>query len=551
MNSFAPLQGVKKILHLNPNAMTRLFHAYPVLARYTAYFLVFLTLTFLTGCNYYRVISTPQRKIPSKMGQDMGERYFVLVLPGSAWHLDNPAFENDQLTGTLKPLRPLSQQYLGIEQWEKSNKIPKSDLDVSRDIHLYPFPDSSFLIIPPGTEPSGRQVLIPLRTLEKAIVLKKDRSTLTGVIILGALLGLVIAGSLTSGIGSGLNMFCPFVYTSDGNLFHFEGELFPGALTSELERDDYLPLPHLQPDEGSYQVVIADELMEEEYIDLAALRIVQHPEGTQVLIDQNGNAQVFGPLQHFIQAATDNGTDISQALGQKDGNGFCFDQPGSARNSVVLTFDKPSEADQVKLWLTAVNTPQMGNTLEEFASGYSPKNKETPREWMQKRGFPIAVYLQTTTGWQPCGHLQPIGPLGWRDLAAHIDLREHDGNTVAVKLEAGANLWELDYAAADFSGNTPFADLELLPRSAWATNNRSYTATLSYPDEDYLVLPGPGNHVRLEYEVPQLAPGMEQRAFLHGKGYYHAIPGAKSLSSLGQVEMGKEPLPKKALCKPK
>lgn len=81
---------------------------------------------------------------------------------------------------------------------------------------------------------------------------------------------------------------CPYVYIFDGEQYSLVGETFPGALLPSLERDDYLPLPGIRPVEDRYQIRLANELMENQYMDLTKLLVVNHPADEIVLLDQSG-----------------------------------------------------------------------------------------------------------------------------------------------------------------------------------------------------------------------------------------------------------------------
>ena len=84
---------------------------------------------------------------------------------------------------------------------------------------------------------------------------------------------------------------CPILYAWDGKEFRFVTDILGGAIIGYLlapgqyntpDSDEYVPLGHIAPLEGKYEVRLANQLEEIIYIDQLQLVAVDHPEGVEV-----------------------------------------------------------------------------------------------------------------------------------------------------------------------------------------------------------------------------------------------------------------------------
>jgi hypothetical protein len=149
---------------------------------------------------------------------------------------------------------------------------------------------------------------------------------------------------------------CPYVYVYDGETYLFEGETFGGAIAQNLERDDYMPLPNIRDDHGRYKIRISNELKEIQYTDLAQLIVVNHPKKSEVILDKKGIPHLLLDKTVASVAMSERGENLLPTLGIKDQNVFFFNENNASSNAVFLTFDKPADAVQGKLVLSAKNT---------------------------------------------------------------------------------------------------------------------------------------------------------------------------------------------------
>ena len=83
------------------------------------------------------------------------------------------------------------------------------------------------------------------------------------------------------------------------------GEFFSGAVTENMARHDFLPLPGFEPVDGVYELRIANEMEERQYTDLAVLEAVEHPADMEVLMTPEGMPILFASPQLPAEAVTD------------------------------------------------------------------------------------------------------------------------------------------------------------------------------------------------------------------------------------------------------
>ena len=91
--------------------------------------------------------------------------------------------------------------------------------------------------------------------------------------------------------GNDTEISCPFVYTYDGNAFHFESETFAGAVFKGAERSVTM-CSRLKPVDGRYLMKLTNERRETEYTNEVALHVVDvfdDTDGTCVIVpDDSG-----------------------------------------------------------------------------------------------------------------------------------------------------------------------------------------------------------------------------------------------------------------------
>ena len=501
----------------------------------------------ISGCqSYYR---SRDKEVSRDTVNLLAEsKTFVLHQGESVWVLRNPKLNGEVLEGTKEAVLPPISQYKTAPEKSVSPRYRSSDKTlVLNMVHVY------ITDVQPGP---GDQVSIPFTAIKQIDLIEKDTGKTTvsyvlgGVgITLGAMAILLVIVALTKSS-------CPFVYAYDGHEYRFVGETYGGAIFAPAERDDYLPLPTIQPENGQYRLKISNELKERQYTNLAELWVAQHPAGTQVLLDQRGQVQTLTSPLPPTQARTLAGHDCTAQLQDTDRSAYLFneDAPGSAPNELTMTFAKPAAARHGKLVLHAQNSLWLdylyGAFIEKFGSYYNTwaaQQKTQPaeinRQWGLDQSIPLKVYVEAGHGWQLAETIPTVGPLAARDLVVPLDFAANATGQVRVKLECGFMFWEVDYAALDCSPNRVVSLDRCQLQSAITERGADARDQLAAADARYLQQFRPGTAVTLTYETALPAPvaGMRRTAFLHTRGYYEHIRDFKGMPNLPELYAFKKP----------
>ena len=126
---------------------------------------------------------------------------------------------------------------------------------------------------------------------------------------------------------------CPFLYVYDGEQYQFVTDLLwraPLGLVTSMgfvapdETKDFVKISgtQLQPKSGKYSIQITEELWETAYFDEVKLIAVDHPEGTDIFVNEQyapppfAEFKIYGVAEkRFPKSAVDhNGKDVSDAL---------------------------------------------------------------------------------------------------------------------------------------------------------------------------------------------------------------------------------------------
>jgi len=169
---------------------------------------------------------------------------------------------------------------------------------------------------------------------------------------------------------------CPFLYAHDGEAVRFVTDFIwrsPLGLrinaqdtAGASQTEDWVKIrgDQLAPVDGRYDVRITAELWETHYWDHVALMVVDHPEETEVFVDERFTRQPpalavhpTGPLHPVARAWDDQGNDVTEIVAARDGRHLDhFDRgpyQGLARDhwvEVEIGEDVPRDRP---LWLVA------------------------------------------------------------------------------------------------------------------------------------------------------------------------------------------------------
>ena len=514
--------------------------------RITSVLSMLLALSFLNliiGCSYYNVrdITTTPESVAQKVQDfNMTQKYAIVHSGADIWHLNNLIINEDNKTisgevHSLNQLHTLSNREKRVHSYNKSKNQPLNE------IH--------FILENSMKSEIGTQVIIPFSNIKYISVNDKN----TGRSIANVFFGTIGVLAVIAIIVAATKSSCPFIYVKNGEEFIFTGELYPGILTANQQRDDYLLLPNFNDVKNEFSIKITNELREIQYTDFIQLLEVSHPENVKVLLDKNGHPHTFSNINSPVSVLVDHlNTDNTPAL-VKDNNSFLFNSEINTTSSIrniELEFNKPVHSEKAKLFLTVKNSMWLdyvfGKFNEQFGTYYNQfqkKQQEYPREksttWMNEQNIPLSVYLKTNNGWKLVDKINTVGPMASRDIAVPIDLSSALDDKLVIKLETGFMFWEVDYVGIDFTEDLAL-DLNYISPDEAIDGNINVTNLLSAADQNYFVQPNIGDEVVVKFKISDSKPDFNRTFFLKNRGYYNYIRNYDGVPNFQKLRLFKE-----------
>ncbi len=489
--------------------------------------LAFLNL--YVSCSYYKVqdVTSDQAQMAKEIDNfnKMG-RYAIISIDDQSWHLDDLVIneDNQSVSGTIKMLDP-AHTYKKPRK-ESGNRYKKAVQDPMDEIHIKLYPNTN---IPEN----GQQIEIPYTQISSISLNKIDGGTQVFSII-GGTVGAFIVLIL---IVAALKSSCPFVYIKNGETYDFSGELYPGVITANMERDDFL---QLLPDETALKqlgIRITNELKEIQHTDLLELLVVEKIEGVEILLDSDGNPQTFTEIQKPIKVLEDGYKVNNSAATSKDGVAYNFnslDNEFENTRHLIAEFENKETEHDAKLYVRAKNSlwldyafGKFNNLFGTYYPAFQQKQQQSSAKksytWMDAQHIPLKVSIKTINGWEEIETINPVGPLAYRNLAIPINLDNSTSGPIQIKLETGFMFWEVDYVGLDFSKNVPVKMHAFQPTIAIDETGKDVTSLLLEQDGTYLTQPNIGNAVDVTFDLERLSGYQIGSVYLKNRGFYNYI----------------------------
>ncbi|MFD0976500.1 hypothetical protein [Salinimicrobium gaetbulicola] len=507
-------------------------------------FILLLVFLGFSGCSYYKVKKTPLNTPPEIQIKKLEpeERYVIIHSGNQMMHLNEVTVDDDkkELKGKLTAIN--ERHNLPQPQNNKTYRYKRGSKDPLNEVHFYTSQDLNFTL--------GDEVSIPFSEMDSVSVNNPN----TGKSVINVVGTTVAVMAVAVAIVALTKSSCPFIYVKDGREYVFQGELYPGAITPNIQRDDYLPMPRLNTADEEYIIKVTNELYEIQHTDLLQLIVLEHPEDVQVLLDKKGKPHSFSQIQAPEKATYDDLNEALPVLLEQDSKSFLFDSGSGTADgsrSLILEFAKPAGAKQAKLFLTAKNSFWLDYTFgkfnEQFGYYYNTFQKdqlempgEESKQWAVDQNIPLSVYLKTNDGWDLVEQVITVGPLAFRDMVVPIDLTGDMQENVVLKLETGFMFWEIDRAGIDFSENVPLKEVVLEPSFAVDENGQDVTDLLTKTDGKYLTQPEIGNEVTVIFKHERGNDNLSSTAFLKNRGYYTYIRDYKGIPNFAKLEKFRE-----------
>jgi hypothetical protein len=517
------------------------------LTRWMAYLLILATMNLTHGCYYFKV-NTKNKPTPETISQLNEQRKnFILHLNDKTWRLMNVALTSKTLSGEALNI-DYSRSNYNVKPDKPNRYYKKKSINqryLLNEVHLY---------VEELIELGNNKVSVPTASISKVEIYDNDTATTTGSWVLGALGIAAGAFLIFAVIVIIFKQSCPFIYTHNGNDYQFAGEIFSGAIQPGLERHDYMVLPELKPHNGEYLLKVTNEVKEIQHINLMEIDVIDHAEEVNVLMDKYGQVQTFEEPVFPIKAETHNGLDILNLLNRKDTYYYNFNESAGADviyDEVILTFDKPSNAQNGKLLIRAKNSlwlehvfssfhDMFGRMYNAFDKKEAKKSSEELRNLMIDQGFPLKVYLEQNGEWVLQDFYEIAGPMAMKNDVLELDIRNIGTESIRIKLETGLMFWELDYAAMDFSENASYDKVTVPATHARDENNLDISKSIVTDDQEYYSQPIIGNEAVITFPVPELT-NENRTIVLHSKGYYKIIRDQRGRARWKKLKTFRDP----------
>lgn len=514
----------------------------------TSFLSLFLTLAFLNliiSCSYYNVrsVTTSSETMSSQIDEfNKTQKYAVMHSGPNTWHLNNLVLNEDNKTIS------------GMVQAVDPNHIPRKPRELKR-VHRYssketPLNEVHFYISTNNIPDFGSQITIPFSEIYSISVNDKNSGRSIANVLLGtigviAVIFIIILATKSS---------CPFIYVKNGEEYVFTGELYPGIITANQQRDDYLLLPNLTKVNNEYSIKITNELKEIQYTDFVQLLEINHPNNVKVLLDKNGDLHTFSNIISPNNVLVDNLIIDNNPTLIKDNNSYLFNSEiinSSSIRNIELEFNKPQHTENAKLFLTVKNSMWLdyvfGKFNQQFGTYYSQFQKdqqtvsiEKSTKWINEQNIPLSIYLKTASGWELVDRINTVGPMASRDIAVPIDLSNIVGDEVVIKLETGFMFWEVDYAGIDFTENLAL-DIKYINPYEALDGNTNVTNLLLTSDQNYFVQPNIGDEVVVNFKINESSLDLNRTFFLKNRGYYNYIRNYEGNADFQKLKLFKKP----------
>lgn len=375
---------------------------------------------------------------------------------------------------------------------------------------------------------------IPLDSVLNLRVSRYDATagafTVIGIILIVALVVVAIAVAAKQS--------CPFVYSFDGSRFVFDAEPLGGAVSRGLARTELSRLEHLRATDGSYRLLLRNEVPETQYLDELTLVIVDHDPGVQVFPDASGRLHLVhgptGPIRSFDE----HGRSLQPFIAARDE--VCWqtklppDQGGDLKHTLRFDFVRPPGSSTARLLFRGGTALWGSNMIREMLAlrgdrvneWYADVDRGGPELYRlaafveREQLYVMDVTAENPAGPQRVGQISGGGPFVYEDRAVDLDLSRLEGDTLRLSIHPPFGFWGIDYVGMEFGSRSFAAGTAVAPLDATDESGGDETAALLEPDGDYSVMEKVGDWMRVTYPAPPLAPGLERSLFLKTSGYY-------------------------------
>ena len=328
---------------------------------------------------------------------------------------------------------------------------------------------------------------------------------------------------------------CPFLYSWDGSEYQLDSQLFAATKGTETYYDE---LEYPSSVDGKYLLKITEEMYETAYIDELKLTTIDHPAGTQAVVDRSGNIHTIRAPIAPTAGNEEDGTDCLDKVMNSDGiywtsnmdnKDFSVDE--DLRDGIILTFDKPADAETAKVVLKWKNT-----TLFEPVNRVMVGLPQDPSV-AELRRFVTRPCLEV---WNEgvivsSQRVSSPGSAVDREDIQVIDISGIAGDKVTIKIESTTGLLMVDSVLVDFSVDETVYTTELPVVTAIDGNGADIVPQLLSNDDNYFVMEE-GDFANLSFDEPAALADHDRSYLVKADGYYNS-PFITDIASETRIDL--------------
>lgn len=343
---------------------------------------------------------------------------------------------------------------------------------------------------------------------------------------------------------------CPLIDSFDGREWVLDAEPLGGAFYRAAERTDVARLERIVETDGRYRVRIRNDQQEIDHLDAVALRVVDHPRGTEVVPDALGrlhavrdtHAPTTGRVAPSPARERRTGS-VAALVAAADGEAWVSDWRGreasvasDLRDGIELEYPRPTGASSALL-VARVGATSRGSQLlaevlalqgRELGRFYASLDAEPAArdafERAREREVLPTVRVFDGTAWRTAGYLRDLPSLVMREQAVPLDLREVAGGTLRLRIDGAPGLFSIDRAVVAYGGGeVEVAQTRVLPAQATEDEGRDVLELLRRADgRRHSLRPG-RDAVTLAFDAPPRRSGQTRTVLVEATGYYNVI----------------------------
>jgi len=314
------------------------------------------------------------------------------------------------------------------------------------------------------------------------------------------------------------------VYSWDGQEYQLDSQILTNSPLQELEGTDYDNLEYLTPNDGEYLLKLTEEMEEIAYFDELKLIVVDHPSGTQIIPDSEGNIHTIQSPYAPIAAEEFDGPDCWDKVKERDGVFWTsnmenkdFSQNQDLRDGIILRFNKPAGATTAKVAVRFQHTD-----LLEFIGGHIGKlplcdSDQCRRLRSQLRHIHLSVW--NGTEWVHEGPFTRYSTVTTKEDIRFIDVSGITDDEIRIRLGSLTGLVLIDSVVVDYLADESVITTELSTTTAVDADGVDIAPQILSDDDDYLVLEQ-GDYAHLSFNEVEANPGYDRSYVVKAKGYY-------------------------------